>query len=650
MFLDTEHRWPWGLEQLIVERLDDQSRVIDSPSTTFRAQGLRGFIERLEAMSIGRFTLIALGAFVLISLSIYWPQAPLASHSVVGCPCGDVMQEVWFLKWTPWAILHGHNPMFTNWMDFPTGANLASNTVMPGLAILVAPLTWLMGPVVSYNFLMWASFPLSGLACFYVVRRLVGSNVAAIVAGGIYGFSPYIIGQGYGHLFLIFVPLPPLIFYALFRICVTQEGSARKWGLILAALIIGQFLISQEVAADVVIVGFFALLILAVAQRRSIDAARLHYVARAMTDALVVTMVVLAYPVYFQLFGPQAIHGAVHGTTHSTLKLDVLGTLVPDQFQLIHPSFLTQLGNKFMGGDLAENGSYLGAPLLVALGIIVWTMRHQRWVLYVAAVLFVTDVLTMGRWLMVANHTIHVPLPWTALAMLPLLKADLPNRFALFASFFVAVLVALGVARWIRWAGEVPGARHRDRRRAVNVALSVLALASVAVYVPRLRIPTSPLASVPTFFTSALDLQIPVNSVVLPFPIAVSPWAVPMYWQIRTDFRWKMISGEAIIPTPRGHVTGQPAATRPYAVTQFLSHYSGSQARLPTMDAKFIVRMREFVRLNHVGTVLLDPNAADADKVLALFVAAMGPPLNEGGMDVWFHAQALARKAASAQG
>ncbi|OYW05574.1 MAG: hypothetical protein B7X11_01835, partial [Acidobacteria bacterium 37-65-4] len=179
---------------------------------------LRELIEKLDAMAPRRFIWLALGVFVLISLSVYWPQVPGATHSVVGCPCGDVMQEVWFLKWTPWAILHGHNPMFTNWMDYPTGANLATNTVMPGLAVLAAPVTWLLGPVSSYNLLMWASFPVSALACFYVVRRLSGSNVGAFLAGAIYGFSPYMLAQGYGHLFLIFVPLPPLIFYALFRI------------------------------------------------------------------------------------------------------------------------------------------------------------------------------------------------------------------------------------------------------------------------------------------------------------------------------------------------------------------------------------------------------------------------------------------------
>lgn len=626
---------------------DDQSREgVVAPSQS----GLHGLIEKLEAMSLGRFAWLALGVFVLVSLSIYWPQIPGATHTVVGCPCGDVMQEVWFLKWTPWAILHGHNPMFTNWMDYPTGANLASNTVMPGLAVLVAPLTWLLGPVSSYNLLMWGSFPVSAFACFYVVRRLSGSNLAALLGGALYGFSPYMIGQGYGHLFLIFVPLPPLIFYALFRICVTQDDSARKWGLILAGLIVAQFFVSQEVAADVLIVGFFALLILAVAQRRELDATRVRYIGRAALYALVVTMVVLAYPVYFQIFGTQAIHGATHGTTHSTLKLDVLGTLVPDRFQALHPTFLTRLGDKFMGADLAENGSYLGAPLLVALGVIVWTMRRQRWVLYVASVLFVTEVLSMGRWLMVANHTIHVPLPWTALAQLPLLKADLPNRFALFASFLVAVLVALGVARWIAWAGENPRPDLRDRRRGINIALSVLVLASVAVYVPRLRIPTSPLPRVPAFFTSSDELQIPEGSVVLPFPLTASPHAESMYWQVLSDFRWKMIGGEAIIPTPRDHVTGQPASTRPVAVTQFISHYSGANTRLPTFDNALVVRMREFLFLNNVGTVLLDPSAANADKVRALFLAAMGPPVNEGGISVWFHAQVLARKVASAQG
>jgi len=616
------------------------------------AGGWRRLIDRVEATPPKKFLLVALGLFVLISVAVYWSQWPLSSHSIVGCACGDEMQEVWFLKWTPWALLHGHNPMFTNWMDYPSGANLATNTVMPLLAVVVAPVTWLFGAVSSYNFLMWAAFPVSALACCFVVRRLTHSNLAAFLAGALYGFSPYMVGQGVAHVFLIFVPLPPLIFYALFRIVAVQEGSPRRWGLILALVVIGQFFISQEVAADTVIVSIFALAFVVIVNRHQIDRQRVDYVLRAGAYALGAALIVLGYPVYFQLFGPQAIHGATHGTVHSPLKLDVLGTIVPNSLQAIHPSFLTRLGNKFMGGDLGENGSYLGAPLVVALGLIVWTMRRNRWVLYVTGVLIGVDVLTMGRWLMVANHTIHLPLPWAAIGKISFLQSDLPNRFALFASFFVAVLVALGVARWISWAREplARSARHRHRRDprlAVNVTLGVLLVAAIAVYAPRLPITTRLVPSVPSFFTTSDDLQIPAGSVVLPFPFSASPNATSMYWQIRTDFRWKMISGEAIIPTPRNHVTGQPAATRPLQITQYLSYWSGAHTRLPALNEALIVRMREFLLFNRVSTVLVDPAAPNAVHAVALFTAAMGAPKNEGGLDLWFHAQAMARNTAA---
>ena len=617
-----------------------------SPSRALAPPG-RSLIDRVEGITTARFFLIALVVFVVISLRVYWPQLPGNPHSIVGCACGDEMQEVWFLKWTPWAILHGHNPFFTNWMDYPSGANLATNTVMPALAILVAPVTWLFGAISSYNLLMWASFPVSALACCFVVRRVTASNLAALVAGALYGFSPYMVGQGVAHVFLIFAPLPPLIFYALFRIVVVQEGSARRWGLVLAVLVIVQFFISQEVAADTVIVAAIALVILILANRGALTRRRVDYALRAGLYSVAIAFVVLAYPVYFQLLGPQAIHGATHGTTHSPLKLDVLGTIVPNSLQWWSPSFLSRLGNKFMGGDLGENGSYLGAPLVAVLGLILWKMRANRWVLYVTGVLLATEILSMGRWLMVANHTIHVPLPWTAFGKISFLQSDLPNRFALFASFFVAVLVALGITRWRDWSRQPVPSRPRVPRVALHGGLSVLAVASFALYLPRLPIITSPVPVVPAFFTSPLDLQIPAGSVVLPFPISASPHATSMLWQVRAGFRWKMIGGEAIIPTPRDHVTGQPASTRPVQVTQFLSYWSGANTRDPTLDDALVARMREFVFLNDVGTVVLDPTTPHASQAFTLFRDALGAPTSEGGLDVWFHAQRLARAVAA---
>jgi hypothetical protein len=609
------------------------------------------FVDRLEATPPRRFAWAALGVYVIASLFVYYPLWPGTTHLTVGlCPCGDVVQEMWFLKWTPWAILHGHNPLFTNWMGWPDGANLAANTAMPLLAVLVAPVTLLWGPVASYNLVMWAAFPLSAFACYYVVGKVTRSNLAALVAGAVYGFSPYMASQGFGHAFLIFVPLPPLIFYVLYRVAVAPSGRAWREGLTLGLLAIAQFLISEEVAALTGIVAVVALAIVGVARGRHLDRTRWRYLGEVGLVAAATTVVVLAYPLYFQFLGPQAVRGAAHATVNSAFKLDLLGTVVPDHLQVIHPGALTRLGDAFTGSDLAENGGYLGAPLVFALALVVWTMRRRRLVVLTGAVLVVVEVLSMGRWFTVANHTIHVDMPWSVVSNLPLFKTILSSRFAVMASFFVAALVGMGVAQWIQWARRAPRPRRRDRRRPVNVALAGLALASAVVYLPRFPLATTVMPSVPSFFTSADDRQIPAGSVVLPFPFSASPFARSMYWQIRSDFRWRMLGGEIITPTRHGRITGQPVDIRPLAAAQYLMHMTGSNTVLPVTNQKLIDRMRELLFLNDVGTVIVDPTAVNAAPVEAIFTDVMGPPQREGGVDVWFHAQALASRRAAARG
>ncbi len=601
----------------------------------------RSLVERVENVSSARFAVVAMTIFVLVAVRVYWPQSPVTSHSIIGCACGDEVQEVWFLKWTPWSILHGLNPLSSNWMDYPKGFNLAANTSMPVLGLLAAPVTWLAGAVASYNLLMWASFPLSAFSAYWVLRRWTGSNLAALLGGLLYGFSPYMIGEGVAHLFLIFVPLPPLILYCLYRIVVVQEGSARRWGLALAGLFIVQVFISQEVAAEAVIVAVLALAILLVQYRREVTVVRVRYALRALLVAALPAVVVLGYPVYYQFLGPQHFTGAAHATTHSALKLDVLGTVVPTATQSIAPTWLTRIGDQFMGGDTGENGGYLGLPLVLALGLIVVTMRRRRGVIYAALVLAGVEVLAMGRWLMVANHTIHVPMPWRLLAAIPVLRSALPNRLALYASFIVAALVATGVSEWIRWsrASSVDGAR---RHLAVNVALGSLLVASLAVYESKTPIVTVPTPTLPSFFSNGDELAIPTGSVVLPFPLTTAPNALSMFWQVRTGFRWRMVAGEAIVATRRGNATGQPIADHPLAVSQYLTYWSGGSSRLPALDARLIVQMREYLLINRIGTVLVDASNAHANEAITLFTDTMGPPRREGGVDVWFHAQALA--------
>ena len=176
-------------------------------------------------------------AYALVALLAYRPILPGNGTRLPTCACGDLVQGVWFLRWTPFALFHGMNPFLTNFIDYRSGVNLAQNTLMPLLGLLAAPITWVAGPVASLNTLLWLAFPLSATAGFVAFRHWIRWIPAAFVAGLLYGFSPYMVGQGVGHLNLVFVPFPPLILMVADELFVRQRhpplrsaSSSGCWG------------------------------------------------------------------------------------------------------------------------------------------------------------------------------------------------------------------------------------------------------------------------------------------------------------------------------------------------------------------------------------------------------------------------------------
>lgn len=60
---------------------------------------------------------------------------------------GDPLLFVWYLKWVPFAIGHGINPLFTGYLMAPKGANLLINSSILFPSLLLAPVTLIWGPV-----------------------------------------------------------------------------------------------------------------------------------------------------------------------------------------------------------------------------------------------------------------------------------------------------------------------------------------------------------------------------------------------------------------------------------------------------------------------------------------------------------------------
>jgi len=598
-------------------------------------------LRRIDQIGPARFAVGALLVFFGLSALAYFPAWPGDPSRLVHCVCGDTVQQSWFLGWFSWALFHGHNPFLTNWLDYPSGVNLAANTEMPLLGLISAPLSLTVGPVASYGLLLYLAYPLSAASAFFVLRRWTGSNLGALCGGLLYGFSPYMVGQGLFHLNLVFVPLPPLIFLALHEIAVVQRSSAPRWGVLLGVLVAAQYLISPEVLATTGALAVLALAVLVVARFRSIGRVRLAHIARTVLPGLGIPVVILSYPVYLLLAGPRHLNGPAF-PLENAWRADLVGIVVPTSAQLVAPMSVVRFGNT-LSGSISENGSYIGIPLLLLSLACIVRYWHNSWIRLTSTLAAFAFLLSLGPRLVIAGHSTPIPLPFDLLGRLPLFDNALPARISLYATFFVAVIVSIGIASVV--AGQ--RARHTRRRISWQVTVLGLALAAVISLLPNWPDRTVNLNSaVPAFFTtSSFSRAIPSGTVVLAFPFPMYPFDDAMIWQVDDDWHWKLVGGYALIPAPHAP-TEQPPQLRPLAVQSFLvlsdekvgQPDSATPTPIPANPA--LARdLRAYVHRNGITAIIFEPVGRDPGLVLAAFEAAFGSPKKAGGVDFWTASQ-----------
>src|SRR5262245_9373521 len=395
--------------------------------------------------------------YAAIAVAAYLPTLPLdGSHTQI-CTCGDTAQEVWLLGWVPFALSHGHALFYTNWILSPAGVNLADNTAMTLLGILAAPVTVLAGPIAAYNLVLRAGFLLSALAMFIVVRQVVRRWPAAFAAGLLYGFSPFMVGQGLSHEFLVFAPVPPLVFGILIDVFGQRRMPALRAGLLLGLLAAAQFLISAETFAMTVL---FAVLGSALALCYRQGRARLGHALKAAVWAAGTCALIVAYPLQALFAGPEHIVGPPHPLTQLySLHGTLLGAVQPSPLVRLAPAPLLHSSASLIQGNLQETGTYLGAPLVLIAACLAIAYR-RRPVTAIAGVLAVVSyALSLGTRIAIRNHGTSLPGPFAALAHVPFIQDIEPARFSLFTALFVAIVLGTGLdalARPRRAAAAAP--------------------------------------------------------------------------------------------------------------------------------------------------------------------------------------------------
>jgi hypothetical protein len=571
----------------------------------------------------------------VIAVLAYAPTSPVSSSMLMNCGCRDSAQEVWFLAWTSFAVTHLHNPLYSNWMEYPAGANMMANTAYPLLGLLATPVTLIAGPVASLNFLLRLGFAATATSGFAVLRRFAPWGPAAFLGGLLYGFSPYMVGEGLGHAFLLFAPLPPLIFLAIERL-VRGEAPARWLGLAIGGLAGMQLYISSEILFTTVIMVIAGLAVWALAARHEVRE-KLHRLAAGTAWAAGTFAVLAAYGLYVFFDGPQHTTGPPRPVSIlSTYHADLLSAFIPTSSEWLAP--FSSVGNRLSGGNITETGAYLGIPFLVLLGVL--AVRHFRepMVRFGLALAGIAYLLSLGPWLEIDGVDTHIPLPFALFVHLPLFDGLISGRFAMYTAFFCALVLAVGLDRSY---AALAAREATGQARVRGSALAALAAACLVPLIPNFPYHEVP-AGVPTYFTSSASKAIPEGSVVLLYPYPWTPNNEGQLWQAVNGLHFRIFGGEGIVPGHGDHSDPTPARLTPQQVQAlFLSAIYGrahtAAGVLPPENERTAAAIRAFCRKYGVSAVLVSGIGAEPRQVLRYLEQAFGrPPTSDGGVYAWY--------------
>lgn len=558
---------------------------------------------------------------VLEALLLYLVGALLLTNQVWGAPtthwigsCCDPEQAIWFLRWVPFAIAHGTDPLVTQQLNAPEGVNLMWNTATLPWGLLAAPITLLAGPILAYNVLVVTAIVLSAASARLVVGRYAGGTVAPLIGGAVYGFSPYVVSHAVLHLDLTMAWFPPLALLVLDDLLVRRGSTPRRLGLILGLLAVGQLLTTEEVLATTAICGSILLVVLAI-QRRSEIAGAARRVTGALAATAVTIAVVGAWPLAVQFLGPQRVLGRLIDA--STFSTDLLNLVVPTRFQFFAPPPATQLSDGF-SGLYHEADAYLGLPLLIVLAVIVARRRADLRVRTAAIVGAIMVVLSMGAHLQVGGGPTAMPLPWLAFSGLPILQDVIPSRFVVFAWLAVAILVGL--------ACEAVG---RSTPRQAWPRAVALGLALVLVVPAPIGVATAP---VPDFFTRWQSEGMRADATILIAPFfRDGAGADPMLWAAATGDEMRMVEAYAYVPLPDGRASYGPAPSQLFSIMEAI------QDRDVGVVARGAVRAQVAadLRARRVTDVIVGPMARER-AMIAFFSDLFGrPPEAVDGVSIW---------------
>ncbi|WP_245601624.1 hypothetical protein [Hamadaea tsunoensis] len=482
----------------------------------------------------------------LLILAGFGAFAIWLTHGLLADPTGRALAQnpddqtlyEWFLTYDT-KIWSGGFHLVTDRLNAPFGVNLLANTTVIALGAVFTPVTLAYGAATTFAVIVAVNLAATAAAWYFLFTRTLRASRPASVAGAaLCGFAPGMISQSNAHLHITAQWLVPAIVWAVVRMWRAAVADDRRRtatsGVALALLVCLQVLIGEET----LFLTALTLLFVAGAYAWVTKPGRplIARFGRGIGVAAGVAVVLLAYPLWMQFHGPQAVPDGPFSPYYFYADLASFPAFSP-------LSIAGSADSASLSTGYTELNTFFGWPLLlVTTAATVW-LRRNPVALASGIGALVMALFSLGPRIVVAHHNTHVPGPYRLIQGLPVVDGALPMRFALASVPLIALVLVLA------WDHARSAAPRPIRGTALGVP--VLVLAALVPLTPR-PLPTVERAEIPRFYSEGLWRQCaPEGGVIVPVPMATPPEPEPMRYAAATRVAFSMPEGFFIGPYGR---------------------------------------------------------------------------------------------------
>ncbi|SFB64811.1 hypothetical protein SAMN05216266_1486 [Amycolatopsis marina] len=554
---------------------------------------------------------------VFASFLIFRPLWTAGPRTYLTSSGQDQNMWEWFFAVTADAVFSGANPLFTELQNVPAGVNLMSNTVMLGMGVPLAPVTAVFGPSVTWALVLTGGLAGSAFAWYWLLSRWVVSSSCAAVLGGMFcGFAPPIVSHANAHPNFVVLFVLPLMVVQLLRLAHGARPS--RAGTILGLLAVWQVFLGEEplLIAALALVLFASAYALSRPQQVATMAAP---VARGLAVAAAVCVPLVAFPLWWQFFGPQSYRSLEHGPSGNDAAA--------------FTAFATEsvAGVPGAAGELSlnrtEENAFFGWPLMLLLAVLTLALWRDAVARAAAVAMWLLAWISTGIVLFVAGTGTGVGGPWLGMFRLPLLESVLESRFALGCVPFIGILLARATQHVLA-AGTASGSAHLPLRYVWAAALVLTLLPAAPT---ELRTHQRP--EIPRFFASGIwqSYVDPGGSVVFA-PLPDTGDAEPLHWQVSTELRFPIAEGYFVAPHGPDRSGNYGAQRRP---TSWLLERITRTGVAPHIGLADRLRAQADLRFWRADVVVLVPRRHQDELRLTVERLVGSPGRVVGGVWVW---------------